>query len=65
MVSAAPKLSEKALYDLVIALGYQVQPDKEGDIPHVAEILSHWPGKRTLDLYVQPTLKIVAYFSSQ
>jgi hypothetical protein len=64
MVSAASKLSEKARHDLVVALGYRVQPDKECDIPHVAEMLGHWPGKRTLDLYVQLILKIIAYFSS-
>jgi hypothetical protein len=64
MVSTPPKLSEKTRHDLVIALGYRVQPDKECVIPHIEDILGHWPGKRTLDLYVQLILKIVAYFSS-
>jgi hypothetical protein len=64
MLSTAPQLSKKARHELVIALGYRAQPDKECDFPHVEAIIDHWPRKQTLDLYVQLVLKIVAYFSS-
>jgi hypothetical protein len=64
MFSMAPQLSEKARHELIIALGYRIQPDKECDFPHVEAILDHWPRKQTLDLYVQLILEIVGYFSS-
>ncbi|KAH7377263.1 hypothetical protein BKA66DRAFT_443302 [Pyrenochaeta sp. MPI-SDFR-AT-0127] len=62
-ISTYRQLSTKSRYDLAIALGYAVKLGEACETPHIKDILSHWPGKGTLDEYVQLFIKIVEYFT--
>ncbi|KAF2787607.1 hypothetical protein K505DRAFT_123857 [Melanomma pulvis-pyrius CBS 109.77] len=62
-ISSYRQLSPDALQSLAVALGYG--PDcKNGDeTPYIKYILSQYPGKGTLDDYVQLFVKVVEHFA--
>jgi hypothetical protein len=64
-IPADRQLSPKSRHTLATVLGYLVKPGDECEIPHIADILSHWPGKGTLDEYVQLFVQVVTHFTSR
>lgn len=59
------QLSPDSQSRLAIALGYNVTPGEACETPYMKAILSHWPGKGTLDQYVQLFVQTIEYFTSE
>ncbi|KAI1861069.1 hypothetical protein JX265_009688 [Neoarthrinium moseri] len=55
--------SDRALQDLVEALGYDFSRDRELASPYIASILSHWPGREPRMAYVDLLVQVIKLFS--
>jgi hypothetical protein len=64
-VSTYRRLSPELLESLATALGYVVDPGNAFETPYITYILSQWPGKGTLDDYVQLFVKVVEHFTGK